>query len=97
MNRLFFTLYVPAVVVLLLLGMLAGYVAELCEKYYRRWQVRKEMQTAPRHTPETRIIGGETLTRDTAGHWYRVDILQRRRELDGLATAQDKATRRIVH
>lgn len=43
MNALFFDLFVRAVLTLTLLGVLAGYVSGMCERWWQRRAVRKEI------------------------------------------------------
>ena len=79
-----------ALAILLGLGMLAGIVEARVRTAFRRWRCRREMQKIRPH-----VLGsyGASPTSALIG---RILVNDRRRmELDGLATARDKAERKI--
>ena len=90
MTGLFWLLLIPAV---LTFGLIAWATYRVCcaiERAYQRRQVQKELQAMLRHE-------ADLLDDIMADLRHLHDTRLNRGQLDALATAQDKATRRIVH
>lgn len=97
MNGLFWLLLIPAVGTF---GLIAWTTDRLCRsglQVYRRWAVRREIRS--RRADTFIVIDGIAVRSDLRDYEQRqlVEMMNRRAELDGLATSQDKAARRIVH
>lgn len=107
MTLTFWELYLPALAILLGLGIIAGILEARVRSAFRRWRCQREMARVererreceqcgtvvsphPHHTIQWTSTPDETLIL-SGGKGYHFS----RRELDGLATARDKAERKI--
>ena len=87
MTREFWILFGATCVALLGLGVVVGMCLDQITppRWYRRWRIRREMDMHERAIREAL---------KTHGYWL-VDESQERQKLEAVATAQDRATRRI--
>ena len=92
-NVMFWSLVPAAIGVFLLIAWLTDRVLCAIERVYRRWACRREMARM-RKEIKSALIYRVTIPE---GKTVSLNYDSRRLELDALATAQDKQTRRIVH
>ena len=102
-NVMFWSLVPAAIGVFLLIAWLTDRALCAIERVYRRWACRREMARMREEMLRPRAFAyrdGDVFVSGTAANEYdmqsQIDA-ERRQQLEGLATAQDKQTRRIVH
>ncbi len=98
MNSTFWLWLIPAVLTFGLIAWATDRALCRCERAYRHWQARREMHKAAGQIKmrviETYDIGYDGVKRNRVSHAPEGSV-SRRVELEGLATSQDRWSRRI--